>query len=84
VLERLKEPTAGKGPEKCIDAVGMEAHASRSKDSMYDRAKQAVMLETDRPHDELLRAVRKIGLFAVDCRFSFRDDRTYRQCLPNA
>jgi hypothetical protein len=42
------------------------------------------MLETDRPHDELLRAVRKIGLFAVDCRFSFRDDRTYRQRLPNA
>ena len=50
VLERLQELTAGKGPDKCIDAVGMEAHATRSIDAMIDRAKQAVMLETDRPH----------------------------------
>lgn len=50
VLERLKDLTAGKGPEKCIDAVGMESHATRSIDAIYDRAKQAVMLETDRPH----------------------------------
>ena len=49
VLERLAELTHGKGPEKCIDAVGMEAHATRSIDSMYDRAKQAMMLESDRP-----------------------------------
>jgi len=35
---------------KCIDAVGMESHAARSLDSMVDRVKQAVMLETDRPH----------------------------------
>src|SRR5690606_15969170 len=50
VLERLAELTGGKGPEKCIDAVGMESHATRSIDSMYDRVKQAVMLESDRPH----------------------------------
>jgi threonine dehydrogenase-like Zn-dependent dehydrogenase len=50
VLERLKNLTRGKGSEKCIDAVGMESHATRSIDSIYDRAKQAVMLETDRPH----------------------------------
>jgi len=50
VVERLNELTAGKGPEKCIDCVGMEAHATATIDSMYDRAKQAVMLETDRPH----------------------------------
>jgi threonine dehydrogenase-like Zn-dependent dehydrogenase len=50
VLERLNELTRGKGPEKCIDAVGLEAHATRSIDSMYDRVKQALMLETDRPH----------------------------------
>lgn len=50
VLERLAELTDGKGPEKCIDAVGLEAHATRSLDSIMDRAKQAVMLETDRPH----------------------------------
>jgi len=41
---------ANRGPEKCIDAVGMEASVTRLIDSMYDRAKQALMLETDRPH----------------------------------
>ncbi len=50
VLDRLKELTGGKGPEKCIDAVGMESHATRSVDAVYDRVKQAVMLESDRPH----------------------------------
>jgi threonine dehydrogenase-like Zn-dependent dehydrogenase len=50
VLDRLAELTRGKGPDKCIDAVGLEAHATRSIDSAYDRAKQALMLETDRPH----------------------------------
>src|SRR5690348_5976189 len=49
-VERLNELTRGRGPEKCIDAVGMEAHATATIDSMVDRAKQAVMLGTDRPH----------------------------------
>ncbi len=67
VLERLKELTDGKGPEKCIDAVGMEAHAMRSVDSAYDRAKQAVMLETDRPHvlREMIYACRPAGILSV-------------------
>jgi threonine dehydrogenase-like Zn-dependent dehydrogenase len=50
VIERLNDLTGGKGPEKCIDAVGLEAHATATIDSMYDRAKQMLMLETDRPH----------------------------------
>jgi threonine dehydrogenase-like Zn-dependent dehydrogenase len=50
VLERINDLTDGKGPEKCIDAVGLEAHATRSLDSVYDRIKQAAMMETDRPH----------------------------------
>jgi threonine dehydrogenase-like Zn-dependent dehydrogenase len=50
VVERLNDLTGGKGPEKCIDAVGLEAHATATIDSMYDRAKQMLMLETDRPH----------------------------------
>ncbi len=50
VVLRLNDLTAGRGPEKCIDAVGMEAHVARSVDSMLDRAKQMVMAETDRPH----------------------------------
>jgi len=50
VIERLNDLTNGKGPEKCIDAVGLEAHATGSIDSMYDSVKQTMMLETDRPH----------------------------------
>jgi threonine dehydrogenase-like Zn-dependent dehydrogenase len=67
VVERLSELTGGKGPEKCIDAVGMEAHATRSIDSMYDRAKQAVMLETDRPHvlREMMYVCRPAGVLSV-------------------
>jgi len=48
VLETLKEMTGGRGPDKCIDAVGMEAHA-HGPVYAYDRMKQAVMSETDRP-----------------------------------
>jgi threonine dehydrogenase-like Zn-dependent dehydrogenase len=48
VEEALLELTGGRGPDACIDAVGLEAHAPGG---MYavDRAKQALMLETDRP-----------------------------------
>ncbi|AUT76427.1 zinc-dependent alcohol dehydrogenase [Paraburkholderia hospita] len=67
VLERLKELTRGKGPEKCIDAVGMESHATRSFDAIYDRVKQAVMLETDRPHvlREMIYVCRPAGTLSV-------------------
>ncbi len=50
VLERINELTGGKGPDKCIDAVGLEADTTRSLDSVYDRVKQMLMLESDRPH----------------------------------
>jgi len=67
VTERLNELTQGKGPEKCIDAVGMEAHASGSIDSMVDRAKQAVMLGTDRPHvlREMMYVCRPAGTLSI-------------------
>jgi threonine dehydrogenase-like Zn-dependent dehydrogenase len=67
VLDRLQELTNGKGPEKCMDAVGMEAHATRSLDSMLDRAKQTVMLGTDRPHvlREMMYVCRPAGILSV-------------------
>jgi threonine dehydrogenase-like Zn-dependent dehydrogenase len=46
--EVLKEMTGGRGPDACIDAVGMEAHGT-GPEFLYDRVKQAVRLETDRP-----------------------------------
>ena len=48
VLETLNELTGGRGPDACIDAVGLEAHGPPAMYA-YDRAKQALMLESDRP-----------------------------------
>jgi len=48
VLEALHEMTGGVGPDACIDSVGIEAHAPGLLGT-YDRVKQALMLETDRP-----------------------------------
>ncbi len=44
----LKDLTAGRGPDACIDAVGMEAHSDFAPLQLYDRVKQAARLETDR------------------------------------
>lgn len=67
VIERLNELTGGKGPEKCIDCVGMEAHITSTVDAMYDRAKQAMMMETDRPHvlREMIYVCRPGGTLSV-------------------
>ena len=48
INEALRELTGGRGPDACIDAVGMEAHVPGPLYT-YDRAKQALGLETDRP-----------------------------------
>lgn len=48
VLEALRDMTGGRGPDSCIDAAGLEAHTPGLMGA-YDRAKQAMMLETDRP-----------------------------------
>ena len=47
VLEALEELTGGRGPDGCIDAVGLEAHAPGLQ-GFYDRAKQSMRLESDR------------------------------------
>jgi threonine dehydrogenase-like Zn-dependent dehydrogenase len=67
VVELLQELTGGKGPDKCIDAVGMEAHATSSIDAFYDRAKQAVMLESDRAHvlREMIYVCRPAGVLSI-------------------
>jgi threonine dehydrogenase-like Zn-dependent dehydrogenase len=50
VRSRLLELTGGRGPDKCIDAVGMEATHGSSHIGAYDRIKQATRAESDRPH----------------------------------
>ena len=49
VIEILRQKTGGRGPDHCIDAVGMEAHGT-TPSAIYDQVKQTIRLETDRPH----------------------------------
>ncbi|WP_026075613.1 zinc-dependent alcohol dehydrogenase [Noviherbaspirillum massiliense] len=66
VLEALKEMTGGRGPNACIDAVGMEAHGL-GMIGAYDRVKQAMKMETDRPYAlrEALMACRNGGTVSI-------------------
>jgi threonine dehydrogenase-like Zn-dependent dehydrogenase len=66
VLEALREMTGGRGPDSCIDAVGLEAHGG-GLDGFYDRVKQALRLETDRPTALRLaiQACRKGGVVSI-------------------
>jgi threonine dehydrogenase-like Zn-dependent dehydrogenase len=66
VIETLKEMTGGRGPDACIDAVGMESHGTGVV-HMYDRAKQALMLESDQPQPlrEAIQACRKGGTVSI-------------------
>lgn len=67
VMERLMDMTGGHGPDSCIDAVGTEAHSTGTVDAVLDRAKEAVMLGTDRPHvlREVIICCRKGGTISV-------------------
>jgi threonine dehydrogenase-like Zn-dependent dehydrogenase len=67
VVEKLKELTGGRGPDACIDAVGMEAHGQSSWLARYDRVKQALRLETDRPTGlrQAIMACRKGGTVSI-------------------
>jgi threonine dehydrogenase-like Zn-dependent dehydrogenase len=50
VSEALKDMTGGRGPDACIDAVGMEAHHGTPLINAYDRVKQGLRLQTERGH----------------------------------
>ena len=66
VPDALREMTGGRGPDACIDAVGMEAHGSGIS-YIYDRLKQTMKLESDRPTAlrEALMACRNGGIVSV-------------------
>ncbi len=66
IFDKLKFMTGGIGPDACIDAVGLEAHGT-SIDALYDRAKAALYLATDRPHAlrQAITACRKGGTVSV-------------------
>jgi threonine dehydrogenase-like Zn-dependent dehydrogenase len=67
VYDQLMEMTSGRGPDRCIDAVGAEAHGSGAIDAVLDRAKAAVGLATDRAHvlREAIMCCRKGGTVSI-------------------
>jgi threonine dehydrogenase-like Zn-dependent dehydrogenase len=78
VVERLNELTEGKGPEKCIDCIGMEAHVMPSApDTVLDRAKQMMMMESDRPHvlRQMIYVCRPGGVISIPGVYSGFDDK---------
>jgi threonine dehydrogenase-like Zn-dependent dehydrogenase len=66
VMEELREMTGGRGPDACIDAVGMEAHGTGIQGA-YDKVKQLARLQTDRGSAlrEAMYAVRKGGTLSI-------------------
>lgn len=66
VVDALDRLTDGRGPDACIDAVGLEAHGT-APDAIYDRVKAAMYLATDRIHvlRQAIYACRKGGTVSV-------------------
>jgi threonine dehydrogenase-like Zn-dependent dehydrogenase len=66
MVEALRDMTGGRGPDACIDAVGMEAHGI-GVEHYFDRIKHSLMLETDRPIPlrQAILACRKGGTVSV-------------------
>jgi threonine dehydrogenase-like Zn-dependent dehydrogenase len=66
VYHKLMDMTAGRGPDSCIDAVGLEAHGT-TVDAVYDRVKAATMLATDRIHAlrQAIESIRKCGTLSI-------------------
>ncbi len=67
VYDALMEMTAGRGPDRCIDAVGTEAHGAGTLDALYDKVKSSLFMETDRPHvlREAIMCCRKGGTISI-------------------
>jgi threonine dehydrogenase-like Zn-dependent dehydrogenase len=66
VFEKVKALSGGRGPDACIDAVGLEAHGA-TLDAYLDQAKSAAYLATDRPSAlrQAIHACRKGGIVSI-------------------
>ena len=67
VYDVLQDLTKGRGPDRCIDAVGAEAHGTGGIDAVVDKVKAAVKLTTDRGHvlRQAIFCCRKAGTISV-------------------
>ncbi len=66
VLDALAEMTGGRGPDSCMDSVGMEAHGL-TVGNVIDRIKTSVYMASDRPNvlRQCIMACRKAGTVSI-------------------
>ncbi len=87
VYDKLMDMTKGRGPDRCIDAVGAEAHGAGSVDAVFDKVKAAVMLTTDRAHvlREAIMCCRKGGTLSIPgVYFGFPDKMPFGALMNKA
>jgi threonine dehydrogenase-like Zn-dependent dehydrogenase len=75
VYERLNAMTEGRGPDRCIDAVGCEAHGTGGVDAVLDNLKAGVKLATDRAHVIGNQSSAAGKGYGISARSLCRDDR---------
>ncbi|QEH36428.1 Glutathione-independent formaldehyde dehydrogenase [Aquisphaera giovannonii] len=85
VYARLMEMTKGRGPDRCMDAVGAEAHAAGTLRSALESAEQAVGLAFDRPYvlQEAIRCCRKGGTLSIPGVYIGQSDKIPMGALMN-
>lgn len=85
VYDQLQELTRGRGPDRCIDAVGCEAHGGGSLDGIVDAAKAAVMLTTDKAHvlRQAIMCCRKGGTLSIPGAYVGAPDKIPMGALMN-
>jgi threonine dehydrogenase-like Zn-dependent dehydrogenase len=85
VYDRLLDLTAGLGPDVAIDAVGMEAHGSTPFETVYDKIKTNLMMETERPAviRQVINCCRKGGTVSIPGVYGGLSDKIPMGALMN-
>ncbi len=85
VYDRLMDLTGGIGPDVCIDAVGMEAHGSTAAETIYDKIKTNLFMETERPHviRQAIECCRKAGTVSIPGVYGGLSDKIPMGALMN-
>jgi threonine dehydrogenase-like Zn-dependent dehydrogenase len=67
VPQALRAMTGGRGPDACIDAVGMEAHGATFLEDVSDRMKESLLIQSERLAvlREAIRCCRKGGVVSL-------------------
>jgi threonine dehydrogenase-like Zn-dependent dehydrogenase len=85
VYDRLLDLTGGLGPDICVDAVGMEAHGYTMLETIYDKVKTNLFMETERPHAvrQALMCCRKGGTVSIPGVYGGLSDKIPMGALMN-